>query len=195
LAAVTWFGADRISGSDGAGDLIPVWNGLVRLGLFLIVSTLLVAVRDLVAAQRRDARVDALTGVLNPRGFRERAEIELERAARTGWPFSIAYIDLDHFKRLNDSRGHSTGDEALRRIGQTLRECVRDLDIVGRVGGDEFAVVLPESDPVRAETAVQRIRMRLRSHCAEFDVDVSVGVVTFHVAPSDLDTALRRADP
>ncbi len=194
LGALTWFGADRIGGRDGIGGLVPLWNGLVRLGLFVIVATLLVAVRELLDAQRREARIDALTGVLNPRGFREVAEIELERAVRTGRPVSLAYIDLDHFKRLNDARGHSTGDEALRRIGQTLRDCVRGHDLVGRVGGDEFVVLFPETDSIDVRSAIRRTRMRLRVTCVEFDIDASLGVVTFDAAPANLDTALRRAD-
>lgn len=194
LGAITWFVADRIGGQDGFGGLVPMWNGLVRLGLFLIVSVLLVAVRDLLVAQRREARVDALTGVYNPRGFRERAQVELDRAVRTGRPISMAYIDLDHFKRLNDARGHSVGDEALRRIGAALDACVRGLDVVGRVGGDEFAIVFPETGAAESATAVRRTRLQLRPLCAEYDIDVSIGVVTFHEPPANLDAALQRAD-
>ena len=194
LGAITWFGADRLSGGDGFGGLIPVWNGLVRLGLFAIVSVLLVAVRDLLFAQRREARIDALTAVLNSRGFRERAQVELDRARRTGHPISIAYIDVDNFKRLNDARGHSAGDEALRRIGETFAACARSLDVVGRLGGDEFAIVFPDCGPAEVERVVLRSRAMLRPLCTEFDVDLSVGIVTFDEVPPDLDTALRRAD-
>ena len=84
IGAIVWFAADRLGGSGGLGGLIPMWNGMVRLGLFAMVATLLVAVRDLLRAQRREARIDALTGVLNTRGFRERALVELDRAVRSG---------------------------------------------------------------------------------------------------------------
>ena len=86
------------------------------------------------------------------------------------------------------------GDEALRRIGQELGGCVRSHDVVGRVGGDEFALVFSETGAADAETSVERSRARLRPLCIEFDIDVSVGVVTFQEAPGDLDSALQRAD-
>ena len=107
-------------------------------------------VDGLVGALHSTARTDPLTGMLNRRGFEERFELEIERAARTGEPFALLLGDIDHFKALNDNYGHIAGDEALAAIGAALREGCRTIDTAARIGGEEFALLLPGTDSARA---------------------------------------------
>ncbi|MCA9268037.1 MAG: GGDEF domain-containing protein, partial [Planctomycetales bacterium] len=95
---------------------------------------------------RREARTDELTGVANRKAFDEKLHVLLGRWRREETPFSLVLVDLDHFKRINDSHGHPAGDFVLERVGCVLRECVRDGDFIARLGGDEFAVLLPHTD-------------------------------------------------
>lgn len=92
------------------------------------------------------AREDFLTGVLNSRAFYEMAQVEMARAARQDSPLSLAYIDLDDFKEVNDTLGHSTGDRVLQAVAATIMEDIRLTDAVARLGGDEFAILLSGSD-------------------------------------------------
>ncbi len=193
VAAVSWFTTETFS-DDDAATFVPLWNGVVRLGFFALTSVLVVAVRDLLQERREEARLDALTGVANNRGFRELAERELARAHRSAGPLSIAYIDLDRFKQLNDSAGHSAGDAALSRLGAAMRVTVRTVDVVGRLGGDEFALLLPETAQTDATVLVERLRTALEPICTEFEIDTSIGVVTFTTPPASVDEALQQAD-
>jgi diguanylate cyclase (GGDEF)-like protein len=104
------------------------------------------------------ATVDPLTAVLNRQALIGRIEAELERATRYGRPLSVVLVDLDHFKRVNDSHGHSAGDTVLREFAQVLQANVRAVDIVGRYGGEEFMLVLPETDADAAATMAEKLR-------------------------------------
>ncbi len=194
IAAGAWFLGELISDRDYSQTLIPLWNGLVRLGFFAIIAQLLVALRDLLREQSRNSRLDSLTGLLNRRGFVERAEVELARAGRSKRPITVVYFDLDRFKRLNDSAGHAAGDELLRSIGTSMTSLLRQVDLIGRMGGDEFAVLLPEAGAAEARTIVERLRGGLGSVAGRRGVGLSIGVVTFDPAPVDIDAALQRAD-
>lgn len=192
-AAAAWFVCETLTSNDPA-RLVPFWNGLVRLGFFAMISVLMVAVRDLLRERREEARIDALTGVPNGRGFRELAERELARARRSGLALSVVYIDLDHFKHLNDTAGHSTGDAALRRLGDAMCDSVRTVDVVGRLGGDEFALFLPNTTQPNARVLVERLQAYVGPVCAEYGIGTSIGVVTFTSVPASVEEALRRAD-
>lgn len=139
------------------------------------------------------ARVDGLTGCLNHRAFREVLDAEVERAHRLGHPLSVLLIDLDEFKQVNDEEGHLAGDARLRRTGVLLRNAVRRIDSVGRIGGDEFAVLLIESDLAQAMHVGERVCEGARAVAGDARSSVSVGVALL----SDDDTAttfLREAD-
>jgi diguanylate cyclase (GGDEF)-like protein len=112
---------------------------------------------------RRQATTDELTTLVNRRRFIEALEIELERARVFGTPLTVVLSDLDDFKRINDSFGHHAGDHALRAFGELLRDHVRDVDVAGRIGGEEFAVFLPETGIDAATAVAARMREALAS--------------------------------
>jgi diguanylate cyclase (GGDEF)-like protein len=144
------------------------------------------------AKSQLQAETDPLTGLLNRRAMEER--VRHLREAET--PFALAMADLDHFKRLNDSYGHDTGDRALRTFARVLREAVRDNDVVARHGGEEFVVVLPGVDALAAAPVLHRIRDRLQEAVGtalipEFSVSIGLADSTWS---SDLTDVLRAAD-
>jgi diguanylate cyclase (GGDEF)-like protein len=110
----------------------------------------------------REAITDGLTGLLNHREFRHRLELEFSRYRRRGTPFSVMLIDIDHFKVVNDTMGHSHGDEILKSAADMVRKTVRDNDLVARYGGDEIAIILPDTDQGQARSAAERMVARVR---------------------------------
>ena len=130
------------------------------------------------------AHVDPLTGVLSRARFYELAERELVRARRSGLPISVAFLDVDGLKALNDGQGHAAGDEALKLVGAVLRSTVRAVDLVGRVGGDEFVLVLPDTSGPAAQLVLGRVRARLAAEAKRGGPAVSVsGGVSCHALP------------
>ncbi|NND74898.1 MAG: GGDEF domain-containing protein [Ilumatobacter sp.] len=194
FAAAAWYVVELIGDREYSQPLIPVWNGVVRLAFFTIIALLLVSLRDALREQSAEARVDTLTGVLNRRGFSERAGIELDRAGRSARPLTVASFDIDHFKQLNDTAGHAAGDSVLRQVGIVMQAALRHVDVIGRLGGDEFALLLPETDEAAAQQVLERLHGRLRAVTADTGIDFSFGAVTFVSPPSDVATALLRAD-
>jgi diguanylate cyclase (GGDEF)-like protein len=110
------------------------------------------------ARHLRESITDALTGLYNPREFHRRFTEELERSSRSGRPMGFLMLDLDHFKRLNDTLGHATGDEVLRRVGAVLREGSRATDVPCRIGGEEFGVLCPDTTEETASSLADRLR-------------------------------------
>ncbi len=142
-----------------------------------------------------EARTDPLTGLLNRRGLEERAEVEIARSRRDTTPLALASFDLDYFKSINDEWGHETGDRALAWIGRLLTAESRDIDTVARAGGEEFVVLLPDTDLAGAGEFSERIRAALERHEPQGlpRISVSAGVVSVF-DPEDLATMLQRAD-
>ena len=144
--------------------------------------------------RRREAlamvsRADPLTGCLNRRGFEERFDAELSRAQRSGRPVGLIMLDLDHFKEVNDTRGHAAGDELLCWAVDVMQETVRPMDTIGRVGGDEFAVIVPGAGPDDCGTVARRIQSALESRAP-----ASVGVAVFPTDGADREELQRSAD-
>jgi diguanylate cyclase (GGDEF)-like protein len=196
LAAATWLVADTAAGSSYSDPVVRYFNGLVLLGFFITVCISLVSIKSLIEELREMSLTDPLTGVANTRSFRERANIELDRSLRNKHPLSLAYLDLDDFKAVNDEFGHSVGDELLVTVAGLLKSTIRRTDVVARLGGDEFAFLFPETDSNSALTAVNRIRDTLieRSKKKGLPIAASIGVVTFAVPPASLDEMMSRAD-
>jgi two-component system chemotaxis response regulator CheY len=137
------------------------------------------------------ARTDELTHVRNRRGIMVQLEREFHRAARYGAPFSVIQLDLDHFKRVNDERGHAAGDELLKAVARALRHALRQVDSVGRIGGEEFVVVAPETGGRDARALAERLRLEVE----KTGITVSCGVATLgDVLARDAGELLAWAD-
>ena len=196
LSSIVWLTADLGAGHSYSHMAIPIWNTLIRFGFFLSNVFLLAELREYLTGAQRLARTDALTGVFNSRAFMEQLHYNLGLARRNGNPLTLAYIDLDDFKRINDMQGHGEGDRLLRLVGQTLMRGTRHTDRVARLGGDEFALLLPDTDAGGAREGIEKVRQLLRESLdfAGFPVTCSVGAVTFSSPPSSTDEAVRAAD-
>ncbi|HBX68874.1 MAG TPA: GGDEF domain-containing protein [Chloroflexi bacterium] len=196
LSTVSWFISDNLAGAVYSHSVIGLWNALVRLGFFVIVAFLLTNLNLAIEQERILSRTDFLTGITNSRYFYELAFLELYRAKRYNHPITIAYLDLDNFKQVNDRFGHSAGDALLKVFAQTLRTNFRQTDIIARMGGDEFVVLLPETDANAAKAAVTKAQVSLLEMMQHnnWNVTVSIGVITFEVMPDSLDEALRQVD-
>ncbi len=183
---------------QGVGTHLAVhlWNFVVQLGVFGSQSTLLAVLKERVRRERRLARTDELTGIANRRAFDEAAERELERARRQLRPLTLVYLDVDDFKRLNDRYGHSAGDEVLGLVGATLARETRRLDTPARIGGDEFALLLPDTSLHAAAALLGRLRGRLGAALAEkgWAASLSIGSVTFESSPASTAEMVARAD-
>ena len=196
LAALTWLIADIAAGADYGSVLIPIWNTATRLIIFLVVVMLLQNLQSAVAEHRHLAEIDALTGVANGRVFMSAIGAEISRAKRHGGAISVAYIDVDDFKTINDSQGHAGGDDVLRRLGAALDQNTREIDIVGRLGGDEFGILLPMTDEAGSRAVIDHLRERVAGAMSDlgFPVTRSLGCVTFLEPPAGTGEILHAAD-
>ncbi|HEX5037981.1 MAG TPA: GGDEF domain-containing protein [bacterium] len=139
-----------------------------------------------------EATTDELTGLLNFRAFQDRMQEELERAKRMNEPLSLILADIDYFKKFNDTRGHMAGNEALKEIAAKLRKGSRRYDIVARFGGEEFAVVMPETDGTKATVLAERIRKLVASNGSQ--LTISCGVASYPAEAADLEELIAKAD-
>ena len=169
-----------------------------RLGRRLMIEGALR--RDLVTTQAANGQLrgelarDDLTGLPSRRHFLDLGRTVIATAIRYGQPLALLLIDLDRFKNVNDRFGHHGGDEALRRLADVLRHALRESDIAGRMGGDEFVVLMPVTPATEAAVAAHRVREVLAAQSAEPVLSISVGVAALTGTCRDLDTLLQRAD-
>ncbi len=175
------------------------WNVFMRFGVFAVVATIVsmqAVIRTLLLREKELSRRDILTGAVNGRAFTELLSAEILRLSRYGRQFSLAYIDLDNFKSVNDLRGHASGDRLLRIVAEGVQDAVRSSDTVARLGGDEFAILLPETDAVSAEAVIRKVQGALDGLFREglWNVTMSIGLLTCATPPDSSDHALRRAD-
>lgn len=196
FSAVDWLLVDwfLIGGDIDVG--VIVFNELVRLSVFLVVTLLTASLRAHLRQEAASARTDPLTRLANRRRFYEEGRIELERARRSGAPLTVVFIDVDDFKRVNDTMGHDAGDEVLRCVAEVLRNGTRLSDLAARFGGDEFAILMPETDAEAAAASARKLQALLLERMADgkWPVNFSIGVATCNTPPDDVDTLVRRAD-
>lgn len=207
LLQAALFSAGSVEAATGrisAGDIpLESWFGLVHFVsiLYLIGTAVFVVSLSRERAERRQkatAETDALTGVANRGAFMAYAGEALRRSLQGDLPLSMIIFDLDHFKRINDSFGHAVGDGVLRRFGETARSVLRENDRLGRIGGEEFAVILPDTSLGSAFIIADRIRAAFEADCRFVDghavsATVSAGVTTAH-PDSTVDSILVAAD-
>lgn len=216
-------GGEVRGGISVSFDITESTRSLVRqkyllIGLFLVTSSLLFGIiyqrilklnkrifeaQRIMAVQAEKltlmAHTDPLTGINNRGHFMELLGLEIERAKRYGQIFSVLMLDLDHFKSVNDSRGHAAGDEALHTLCRTLQASgLRPSDFFGRIGGEEFAVTFPETDSEGAATVAERVRRNLENTAvihdnSKFFITASFGVSGYKDGDTQ-ETLLSRAD-
>ncbi|WP_263144050.1 EAL domain-containing protein [Pseudomonas sp. RIT-PI-AD] len=185
------------------GELLPVAlssSPLPRLQRSMVVLALdMSVVRRLHAQLESQAITDALTGLLNRRGFHQAVDASLARIGRSGKRIAVLYLDLDGFKRINDSLGHDAGDQVLRRVGEQLKSCMRPYDVLARMGGDEFTALLdsldhPEDAARVAEKLIELVSVRYRVDGIDVTLGASVGIACFPECGQTVDGLLRAAD-
>ena len=147
-------------------------------------------------AEEIAADTDQLTGINNSRRFYAELANEILRSKRYGHIFSLAYIDVDNFKQINDTLGHPVGDKLLIEISECLLKSLRATDIVSRIGGDEFICLLPEAEQVNAKAAMLKAENILNDSMKKhgWNVSFSIGVITFETLPDDTLEAVKLAD-
>ena len=166
------------------GILITVVVAVNVVLAIFAVPTVLLARRFMMHAQLVvQSRIDSKTGLLNAATWESEAMIELARAVRTRTPLSIALVDIDHFKAVNDRYGHLVGDKALRAVTDALRADLRAYDLAGRFGGEEFALLLPHTREIDAINVAERLRARVASMAIPVsDHDESAGHITLTIS-------------
>ena len=196
MSGFAWFVADLLTMSGAGHPSIPYLNLVSKLGFFLIVNLTVSSLRASLEKEREMARTDFLTQVANSRYFAEIASTEIKRAGRYQHPFTVAYLDIDDFKSVNDRWGHSTGDELLALAADTIRKNIRATDSIARLGGDEFALLLPETGYEAASVVIQKVHQSLQAAMGrqEWPVTFSIGVVTFLTPPDSVDGMIKVAD-
>jgi diguanylate cyclase (GGDEF)-like protein len=196
VSAVAWQIANEAAGLSYSAPELWLANMATQLVVFAVVGLLIAYLRQRVILEEWSSRHDELTGLPNTRAFLERAEVELARARRYGGPLTAAYIDLDNFKAINDQCGHRAGDATLRVVASLLQRSARASDMTARIGGDEFVVLMPETDGEGARALLERLRIELESALAHGQVPVSasIGAVSFLEPPHSVDELLCAAD-
>jgi diguanylate cyclase (GGDEF)-like protein len=199
FAASSWFIVNLANQLYSESATIISWNAFTRLSIFILIAytvSLQAQLRRLVEREKLRADTDRLTGLLNTGAFRDRVEEEIHRAQRYKHPLSLAYIDLDNFKEINDIQGHARGDKLLQQVSETIAKNIRKIDIAGRIGGDEFSICLPETDDEQVCKAIDKLVKALDTMIGQsgWQVTASIGVVTCIEICESYDALLGKAD-
>lgn len=156
-AAAAWQFSNALAGETLSHPIYYFWNALTRLGFYAVMAYVLRELRSVLARERKASRRDHLTGLYNLKAFEESLEREHARALRHQKPLAVGFIDLDNFKKVNDGMGHAEGDRVLTRVAQALTENLRKSDVIGRVGGDEFVILLPQTGLDEGEAVARKL--------------------------------------
>ncbi len=174
---------------------------LVGANMSLVLGTIAILAAWREEAERqlhKLATTDGLTGLFNRHGWAAQTRSPLQQAQRHGHPLSLLMVDLDHFKRINDTHGHEAGDKALQFMGQLLQRCQRAGDVGARVGGEEFCVLLPHTDTAAAQAFDARLRAELAASAAAaglpFALDFSSGHAQYRATGETIESLMARAD-
>jgi diguanylate cyclase (GGDEF)-like protein len=195
VSASAWLLVDSTSHTYSI-PVAPYWNALVSLGMFLVIEELVNQLRIRFGIEKSLSRTDSLTGLPNARGFSEQAEKLFGLATRHNRPITLAYIDLDNLKKVNDELGRGEGDKLLRAVCDKIQSSLRSTDLAGRLGGDEFGVVLPESDDAGARSVFDTLRdaLLLETQKNHWPISLGIGVVSFASPTPSLAHAIKIAD-
>ena len=196
VACTLWAYMEAVSGRYIDNPSVLYWDwGTVLCG-FVIMVVALTELRKALEYAHFQSRKDTLTGLVNKGGFYQVVGSEIEVCRRYKRTLSIAYIDCDNFKTVNDKFGHHVGDELLRVISKTMLRKLRSSDLAGRLGGDEFAVMLPETNAEACRMVIEMLQQRLVHAMKEhhWPVTFSIGIATFLRMPASIEDMIRQAD-
>ena len=191
-SAIVWLVADVSTGQTYSSPFIPLWNSFIRFAFFIIITILLSSLKSSLEL----AHTDHLTSAINSRYFYEIVQMEINRFQRNQRPFTVAYIDIDNFKAVNDQFGHIIGDQILITLVNSVSKVIRKSDFIARLGGDEFAVLFPETDQEAARIIFAKIQNSFVEAAQQknWSITFSVGVLVCKVAPPTTDELIRKAD-
>lgn len=179
-----------------SGVLISFWNATVMLIVFLIISSLLIKLRDTLKREQTLGRIDSLTGVANKLLFVALAEMEVKRVHRYRHPLTVINLDIDDFKLFNQNLGRNLGDQLLYTVAQSLKNSIRETDIIGRICEDEFSIILPGIGYEPAHSVICRLKSQLletmENH--QWSITFSIAAVTFINPPNSIEEMLQQAD-
>lgn len=180
VCAVALFIHDMLMLKMHAYPVVPLWNIMVSACFFLFAVYTLSSLKLVLTKQTELANIDYLTRIANRKFFSEMAHYEMGKALRYHHQVSIAYVDIDDLKKVNDEFGHHAGDTVLKTVAETIRENIRDIDIAARIGGDEFVIFLPETDYKNTDRVIQRIKKKLSDAAQNknLPINTSIGVIT-----------------
>lgn len=173
LATFVWLFSDFAAGHIYKSLSLIFWNFGMRLFIFLLAAHFLSKTKDLLNTEKELSRIDYLTNLRNSRSFAEYLKTEIEKYNRFKRPFSVVYMDIDDFKKVNDMYGHPSGDETLKLLGKKMSESVRTTDIVARLGGDEFGLIFPETSSGKSEEILKRLIEKLSAFADRKKIPVS----------------------
>jgi diguanylate cyclase (GGDEF)-like protein len=196
VSALVSFISDVAAGKAYSHPLIYVWNTLMEFAFFVVIALLLSMLKRALEHEKELSNTDYLTGAVNSRVFYDSLQTEINRSQRYKNPFTIAYIDLDNFKTVNDEFGHNTGDQVLRFVVNQVRKHLRKTDIVARLGGDEFALLLPETNQESAQIVLAKLQYDILAETQQnnWPVTISIGVLTCIDTPHAAEEVVKMVD-
>lgn len=202
-----------LSGFAGTYFFMPPYGGgfptdsntYISLAFFaltsLLIGVIITRLHSYSEALKRQVQIDFLTELSSRGHFMDQAELELNRAVRYDNPLSLLMVDVDFFKQINDSHGHKAGDTVLKKLAEVCRQALREVDIIGRVGGEEFAILLPQTDKEKAAEVAERLRIALPNAKVPLQVGglplhftVSIGLTSLSSKEDNIDVLLNLAD-
>jgi len=196
FSAITWGISDLLSGHLYSHFAVPIWNAIMMLGMFLTVAYSITAIKKLLIKEREHAHTDDLTGVENIRFFYEQARIEISRSTTDKRPLTLAYIDIDNLRHINDTLGHTAGDYLLHEAAQIMRSTLRLTDIISRLGGSKFAILMPETQNENATAIIYKVQKHLLDMAEKngWPVTFRTGVVTCDSPTYTIDELIKVAE-
>lgn len=195
-ATAAWVATNWAGGMHYSSDYIWIVNTLAQGSAFGTVAGLLAWARNMLDHEQELSRTDNLTGLANARAFHSFVDLEAAASRRNGRPLTLAYIDLDNFKCVNDRYGHSRGDALLQDVAKILKHSIRVTDSAARMGGDEFVVCLPETSKSQALPVLERLRASLAAviPADECAISASIGAFCWDIPPDSVDAMITAAD-